>query len=103
MNTRPSRLRFAFAGVNPANISVERDTFTFQHPGTPASFVELFRDYYGPTMNAFEAAQKRGLALQLQDELEALVVAQNKSSRPDTTIIPATYLWVTVTLPNNKD
>ena len=95
--------RFALAGVSPACISIERDTFTFQHPGTPASFVELFRNYYGPTMNAFEAAEKKGLALQLQDQLEALVVARNKSTRPDKTIIPATYLRVTVTLPNNKD
>ena len=73
-----------------------RDTFTFDFDGTPAQFVELFRDYYGPTMNAFEAAGKSGRAEALQAELEALFTSQNKSGRADRTTIPATFLRVTV-------
>ena len=55
-----------------------------------------FRRYYGPTMNAFDAAEKGGRAADLQKELEALFEAQNKSPREGATSIPATFLRVTV-------
>src|SRR5580765_4456619 len=54
--------RFVAAGVPKENISFARDTFTFNFPGTPAAFVDEFRKYYGPTMSAFEAAEKNGRA-----------------------------------------
>src|SRR5882672_5066886 len=71
--------RFAAAGVPKENISFARDTFTFNFPGTPSSYVDEFRKYYGPTMNAFEATEKNGRAAQLQKELEELFTSQNKS------------------------
>src|SRR4029078_11520089 len=71
--------RFGAAGVPAKNISFERDTFTFNFPGTPAAFVDAFRTYYGPTMNAFEAAEKKGRSAELQKELEELFDSQNKS------------------------
>ena len=86
--------RFAAAGVPAENISFARDTFTFNFPGTPAALVDEFRKYYGPTMNAFEAAEKKGRAAELQKELEELFNSQNKSQ--DATSIPATFLRVTV-------
>ena len=49
--------RFAAAGVPAEKISFASDTYTFNFPGTPAEFVAEFRTYYGPTMNAFEAAE----------------------------------------------
>lgn len=55
----------------------------------------LFKTYYGPTMNAFEAAEKNGKAGELQNELEALFASQNKSSDKNFTSIPATFLRVT--------
>src|SRR5436189_2136887 len=88
--------RFAGAGVPAENISFARDTFTFNFPGTPSAFVDEFRKYYGPTMNAFEAAEKKGRAAKLQQELEELFNSQNKSQ--DATSIPATFLRVTVAL-----
>ena len=88
--------RFAAAGVPAEKISFERDTFTFNFPGTPSAFVDEFRKYYGPTMNAFEDAEKSGRAAGLQNELEALFNSQNKSPRKDATSIPATFLRVTV-------
>ena len=88
--------RFTAAGVPADAISCVRDTFTFDFDGTPAQFVALFRDYYGPTMNAFEAAGKSGRTEALQAELEALVTTQNKSGRADHTTVPATFLRVTV-------
>jgi SAM-dependent methyltransferase len=90
--------RFAAAGVAAGNISFERDTFTFNFPGAPQDFVARFRDYYGPTMNAFEAAGKNGRVADLQGQLEELFRKQNTSSRPDQTCVPATYLRVTVRL-----
>jgi ubiquinone/menaquinone biosynthesis C-methylase UbiE len=89
--------RFAGAGVPKEKVSFVRDTYTFNFPGTPSAFVETFREYYGPTMNAFEAAEKNGRAGDLQKELEALFASQNKSASKDVTSIPATFLRVTVT------
>jgi ubiquinone/menaquinone biosynthesis C-methylase UbiE len=88
--------RFAGAAVPAEKISFVRDTFTFNHPGPPSALVDEFREYYGPTMNAFEAAEKNGRAADLQKELEVLFDAHNKSPGKDATSIPATFLRVTV-------
>ncbi|MGV3585608.1 MAG: class I SAM-dependent methyltransferase [Adhaeribacter sp.] len=88
--------RFGQAGIAKENISFVKDTFTFNATYSPAEFVSRFKNYYGPTMNAFEAAEKNGKASQLQQELEELFNNQNKSSQENTTSIPATYLRVTV-------
>ena len=90
--------RFVKAGAAAENISFVKDTYTFNAPYSPSTLVENFRNYYGPTMNAFEAAEKNNKALALQRELEELFVAQNKSTDPDKTSIPATFLRVTVRL-----
>ncbi len=90
--------RFGATGVTAENISFARDTFTFNFGGPPSEFVGVFRNYYGPTMNAFEAAEKNGRADDLQRELEDLFNSQNKSRRQDATSIPATFLRVTVEL-----
>jgi len=90
--------RFAGAGVPAEKISLVRDTFTFNVPGAPAEFVDRFRQYDGPTMNAFEAAEKNGRADDLQRELEALFTTQNKSLNKNATSIPATFLRVTVAM-----
>jgi len=88
--------RFAGAGVPEENISFERDSYTFNFRGSPSEFVAEFRTYYGPTMNAFEAAAADGREADLQAELEALFNAQNASPNGDATSIPATFLRVTV-------
>jgi SAM-dependent methyltransferase len=86
--------RFTAAGVREEQISFERDTYTFNHPGEPSELVAAFRSYYGPTMNAFEAASADGREADLQAELDALFHEQNTSD--DATSIPATFLRVTV-------
>jgi len=88
--------RFAAAGIPAARVAFSRETFTFRYPGTPAAFVDEFRLYYGPTMNAFEAAQKNGKAEELRDSLVDLFARQNTSSHSGLTEIPATFLRVTV-------
>jgi SAM-dependent methyltransferase len=91
--------RFAAAGVSRDFVAFARDTFTFEFDGTPAQFVAEFKTYYGPTINAFEAAAGNGRADALQGELEALFASQNTSSRDDRTAIPATFLRVTAKVP----
>lgn len=88
--------RFGEAGIPKEKVSFLRDTYTFNFPGSPSAFLAAFRTYYGPTMNAFEAAEKNGRAADLQGELEALFNSQNRSSSPNVTSIPATFLRVTV-------
>ena len=88
--------RFAGAGVPAEQISFARETFTFSAPSAPSEYLAAFRKYYGPTMNAFEAAEQSGRASGLQKELEDLFNSQNQSQ--DATSIPATFLRVTVAL-----
>lgn len=89
------RARLAAAGID--DVACERDSFVFRHDGPPASFVAHFRDYYGPTMNAFAAARDSGRADDLERELIALFEAQNASADPEHTEISATFLRVTAT------
>lgn len=89
--------RFGKAGIPAENISFIRDTFKFNAPYSPIEFVAAFRNYYGPTMNAFEAAEKNGKAADLQNELETLFRNQNKSAQANSTSIPATYLRIIIT------
>ena len=90
--------RFAAAGVSEENISFARETWTFRSPGKPSDFVETFRRFYGPTMNAFASADSNGCAAQLQRELEGLFERENRSESDGVTVIPATFLRVTVAL-----
>ena len=90
--------RFVGAEIPEEKISFVRDTYTFNFPGPPSELLDAFKKYYGPTMNAFEAAEKNGRARDLQKELEALFNRQNKSPSKDATSIPATFLLVTVAL-----
>jgi len=90
--------RFGAAGIPAEKISCSRDTFTFTSTDTPEESVAKFRNYYGPTMNAFEAAEKTGRVADLQKQLEDLFRAQNTSSNKDFTSITATFLRVTVSV-----
>ena len=90
--------RFTAAGIPKEDISFMRDTSTFNFPCAPSEVVNTFRKYYGPTMNAFEVAEKNGKAGELQKELGELFNSQNKSTSKDATSIPATFLKVTVAL-----
>ena len=88
--------RFTTAGIPEHHIACEPDTFVFEAPVSPTEYLTWFRDYYGPTMNAFEAAASNSRADDLFAELDALFNTQNTSSDPNTTAIPATFLRVTV-------
>jgi len=88
--------RFAAAGIPEKAITCVKDTYTFRAPKPPSAFLADFRSYYGPTMNAFAAAEKAGRVEDLQRELASLFERENRSATPGTTVIPATFLRVTV-------
>ena len=88
--------RFTAAGVAAANVACEPDTFVFETDASPTAWLRDFRDFYGPTMNAFASAAAEGRDEELFAELDALFNAQNQSPDPATTRIPATFVRVTV-------
>jgi len=88
--------RFTAAGIPEHNIACEPDTFVFEAPVPPTEYLTRFRDFYGPTMNAFEAAAAHGRADNLFAELDTLFRTRNTSKDPYKTAIPATFLRVTV-------
>ena len=89
------RDRFRAAGIDPANIDFERATWRFRQPGPPAALLATFREFYGPAMNAFDAAERIGRAGELAKDLGDLFDSQNQGGAD--TDIPATFLKVTVT------
>lgn len=90
--------RFGQAGVPAESISMVRDTFYFRSPGkSPTQFIESFETFYGPTMNAVEAARKNGKAEELHAQLVELANSQNQSTDGGT-FIPATFMRVTVSV-----
>jgi SAM-dependent methyltransferase len=88
------RERFLAAGIAGDDIAFEQSTWWFRHPGPAAELMHIFRDFYAPTMNAFEAAAKAGREGELEAELTLLFDAQNEGT--DRTEIPATFLKVTI-------
>jgi SAM-dependent methyltransferase len=86
--------RFGAAGIAADRVSFDRRTWVFDRPGPPQELVAIFRDFYGPTMNAFAAAAANGRDDELLGELEELFEAQNTGD--GATLIPATYLHVEV-------
>lgn len=89
------RERFGAAGIAPDDIVFERATYRFRQPGPPSKLFDTFRTFYGPTMNAFEAAERNGLAGELAEKLQTLFDSQNRGGGD--TDIPATFLKVTAT------
>ena len=88
--------RFGQAGVAQEKISMVKDTYYFASPEkSPTQFIELFETFYGPTMNAVEAAGKNGKEGELHAQLVELANSQNKS-KDGGTLIPATFMRVTV-------
>jgi ubiquinone/menaquinone biosynthesis C-methylase UbiE len=90
--------RFAQAGVPAGKISMAKDTYYFASPDqSPSRFIDLFERYYGPTMNAVEAADKNGKVVELHKQLVDLANAQNKSTNGGT-LIPATFMRISVSV-----
>ena len=69
--------RFAKASIGAERVSFARRTYTFEYPTSPVELLDAFRTYYGPTMNAYAAAEASGLGDVLHKELEELFISQN--------------------------
>lgn len=89
------RERFTTAGVQDADIRCERATYIFRYTGPPVAFLDIFRSYYGPTMNAYEAAASTGREADIHRELAQLFKQENRGDA-DHTEIAATYLKVLI-------
>ena len=88
--------RFGKAGVATENISMVKDRYCFiSAEKGPAEVIEMFRRFYGPTMNAFEAAEKSGRAGELQGQLLELA-AEHNTRKEGGTEIAATFMRVSV-------
>lgn len=88
--------RFEKAGIPRQRVTMAKDTFTFTSSQVgPTGFIDLFRRYYGPTMNAYDAAEQHGKVDELHAQLVDLAHSQNKGSA-DRTSISATFMRVTV-------
>jgi ubiquinone/menaquinone biosynthesis C-methylase UbiE len=90
--------RFAAAGIAQDKLTFARDTFSFISPASPQVLLDDFRNFYGPMMNAFDAAERNGRTADLQRELEVLFTSRNESPIANSTSIPATFLRVSVTV-----
>jgi hypothetical protein len=93
-NEAEVRSRFVAAGIDGDDVKFERRAWWFATADGPLSLLATFRDYYGPTMNAFAAAKANGLAIELERELADLFIEANQGG--ESTLIPATFLQVTV-------
>ena len=90
--------RFGQAGVPKEKISMVKDTYYFtSSEKSPAQFIDLFERYYGPTMNAVDAAAKNGKAGELHAQLVELANSQNQN-KDGGTLIPATFMRITVSV-----
>jgi ubiquinone/menaquinone biosynthesis C-methylase UbiE len=90
--------RFGEAGVPKEKISMVKDTYYFTSPDqSPTQVINVFEKFYGPTINAVDAAQKSGRAEELHNQLVELAKSLNKTKDVGT-LIPATFMRVTVSL-----
>jgi SAM-dependent methyltransferase len=81
-------------GAQAAHIRAERRVFNFRYR-SPAHWVQVFRDYYGPTHKAFAALDAAGQKA-LERDLVALLAELNVAG--DTSlVVPGEYLEIVVT------
>ena len=80
--------------VSPAQIRCERRVFNFRYR-SPAHWVQVFRDFYGPTHKAFAALDARGQQA-LESDITTLLEAMNVAG-PGSLVVPGEYLEVVIT------
>lgn len=87
--------RFGDVGIPDRSLAFARDRFTFHCPGDATHFIETFRRFYGPTMNAYAAAEQSGRAEALHRRLIELAEAHATKTEHGIAVT-ATFLRVTV-------
>jgi ubiquinone/menaquinone biosynthesis C-methylase UbiE len=81
-------------GARAAKVHVERKHFNFRYRSA-AHWVQVFRDFYGPTLKAFAALDPAGRAA-LERDVIALLEELNVAGRASL-VVPSEYLEVVIT------
>ena len=81
-------------GALASQIRCERRFFNFRYRSA-AHFVQVFRDYYGPTHKAFLALNDEGKQA-LERDLLALLTQLNVAG-PNSLVVPSEYLEIVIT------
>ncbi len=81
-------------GAEAAQIECQRRVFNFRY-ASPAHFIQVFRDYYGPTHKAFAALDAAGQRA-LERDLNALLDAMNTAGAASL-VVPSQYLEAVIT------
>ena len=84
-------------GKTDLDISCEPQPYFFISQKSPEEYVKDWRIYYGPTMNAYAAAESDGKVEDLHRELLELFNRINQASN-DSTMLQGNFLKVTVTV-----
>lgn len=84
----------ALFGAQAAGMQVQRRHFNFRY-GSAAHWVQVFRDYYGPTHKAFAALDTAGQQA-LERDIVALLHEMNTAGE-DSLVVPGEYLEVVIT------
>jgi len=77
-----------------AVVVAESRTFVFRYK-SPAHWLEIFRDYYGPVLKAFASLNPESRKA-LEKDLYALL-DQNNAAKDGTLVLPSEYLEVVIT------
>jgi ubiquinone/menaquinone biosynthesis C-methylase UbiE len=77
-----------------AVVAAESRTFVFRYK-SPAHWLEIFRDYYGPVLKAFASLNPESRKA-LEKDLYALL-DQNNAAKDGTLVLPSEYLEVVIT------
>jgi SAM-dependent methyltransferase len=81
-------------GAQAPQIRCERRLFNFRYRSA-AHWIQVFRDYYGPTHKAFAALDADGKAA-LERDINALLMEMNVAGS-DSLVVPGEYLEIVVT------
>jgi ubiquinone/menaquinone biosynthesis C-methylase UbiE len=81
-------------GSEASSIKAEPRTFNFRYR-SPEHFLDVFKTFYGPVLNAFAALEPTKRE-ELQGDLHALIVRMNRAG-DGTMIVPSEYLEVVIT------
>jgi hypothetical protein len=81
-------------GASAASIKAEKRHFTFRYR-SPMHFLDVFRNYYGPTLKAFAALDETNQR-RLADDILKLIASMNRAE-DGTMVLPSEYLEIVIT------
>jgi hypothetical protein len=85
---------YELIGNSVSSLEMKRQTFVWRFE-RPEQYLDLFRDFYGPTYKAFESLDNNGRAALAADLLDALERhAEHAEDGNGTLLVPSEYLEV---------